>query len=116
VVVPDKHHDVAQKFHRDSEDWKYLRFLICLTDVDDECGPHVYVKGSHRDNLPLRLKVYPPEEISQWYGNENVIKILGKLGTAIAADTSGIHKGNCRREQRERSEGKEKNDYGSDND
>jgi hypothetical protein len=84
---------VAQTFHRDSEDWKYLRFLIYLTDVDDGCGPHVYVKGSHRDNLPLRLKVYPPEEISQQYGSENFIKILGKRGTAIAADTSGIHKG-----------------------
>lgn len=84
---------IAQKFHRDSEDWKYLRFIIYLTDVDEGCGPHVYVEGSHRDTLPFRMKFYPPEEISQRYGNDRFIKVLGKRGTGIAADTSGIHKG-----------------------
>lgn len=84
---------VAQKFHRDSEDWKYLRFLIYLTDVDEGSGPHVYIKGSHRDRLPLRLKFYSADEIAQQYGIESFVKILGKRGTGIAADTAGIHKG-----------------------
>lgn len=84
---------IVQKFHRDSEDWKYLRFLIYLTDVDEGCGPHVYVKGSHREGLPLRLRFYPPEEISLQYGNSSIVKVFGKRGTGIAADTSGIHKG-----------------------
>jgi hypothetical protein len=84
---------VAQQFHRDSEDWKYLRFIIYLTDVDEGCGPHVYVEGSHRGTLPFRMKFYSPEEISQRYGDDRFIKVFGKRGTAIAADTSGIHKG-----------------------
>lgn len=84
---------IAQRFHRDAEDWKYLRFIVYLTDVDHGCGPHVYVKGSHRGTLPFRMKFYPVEEISQRYGNESFIKVLGKRGTGIAADTSGIHKG-----------------------
>lgn len=83
----------VQKFHRDSEDWKYLRFLTYLTDVEDGCGPHVYIKGSHRDRLPLRLKFYQADEISQQYGNDRFAQIFGSRGTAIAADTSGIHKG-----------------------
>lgn len=90
---PTKTPSVAQKFHRDSEDWKYLRFLIYLTDVDEGSGPHVYIKGSHRDKLPLRLKFYSADEIAQRYGIESFVKVLGKRGTGIAADTAGIHKG-----------------------
>jgi hypothetical protein len=84
---------IAQQFHRDSEDWKFLRFLVYLTDVEEGCGPHVYVKGSHRDKLPLRLCFYQPEEISKQYGNDRVTKIYAPRGTGIAADTCGIHKG-----------------------
>src|SRR6202008_1618571 len=36
-----------QAFHRDSEDWRYLKVLVYLTDVDEESGPHVYLHGSH---------------------------------------------------------------------
>lgn len=84
---------IAQRFHRDAEDWKYLRFIVYLTDVDHGCGPHVYVKRSHQGSLPVRMKFYPVEEISQRYGKESFIKVLGGRGTGIAADTSGIHKG-----------------------
>lgn len=84
---------IAQTFHRDSEDWKYLRFLIYLTDVEAGCGPHVYVTGTHKGKLPLRLKFYSPEEISQRYGAGSLLKVYGKRGTGLAADTSGIHKG-----------------------
>ena len=84
---------IPQKFHRDAESWKYLRFLVYLTDVDEGCGPHVYVKGSHKDRLPFRLKFYQPDEIAEQYGSERVLKVLGKRGTGIAADTCGIHKG-----------------------
>jgi hypothetical protein len=90
---PTNSPSISQTFHRDTEDWKYLRFFVYLTDVDEGCGPHVYVKGSHRSRLPLRLKLYRPEEISQQYGSDSVVKIFGSRGTGIAADTSGIHKG-----------------------
>jgi hypothetical protein len=84
---------VAQNFHRDAEDWKYLRVLVYLTDVEEGCGPHVYINGSHLDKLPLRLKRYRPEEILQEYGIGSFVKVFGTRGTGIAADTSGIHKG-----------------------
>jgi hypothetical protein len=38
---------VLQAFHRDSEDWRYLKILVYLSDVDDGAGPHVYLHGSH---------------------------------------------------------------------
>jgi hypothetical protein len=84
---------IPQQFHRDSEGWKYLRFLVYLTDVDEGCGPHVYVKCSHKGRLPFRMKFYQLEEIAERYGRESVVKVFGKRGTGIAADTCGIHKG-----------------------
>lgn len=90
---PTESPKVAQKFHRDCEDWKYIRFILYLTDVDESSGPHVYVKESHRDRLPLRLRFYSQEEIVQTYGVQRVFTVLGKAGTCVAADTAGIHKG-----------------------
>ncbi len=83
---------VAQQFHRDSEDWKYLRFLVYLTDVDDLSGPHVYVKGTHRDKLPLRLQAYRDDDVARLYG-QRVVRVTGRRGTGLVADTCGIHKG-----------------------
>lgn len=84
---------VVQKFHRDTEDWKFLRYFVYLSDVDEGCGPHVFIKGSHLDKSPLRLKIYTDEEISQKYQPERFLTVYGRRGTSIAADTSGIHKG-----------------------
>lgn len=90
---PTESPQVAQKFHRDCEDWKYIRFIVYLTDVDEHSGPHVYIKGSHLDRLPLRLRFYSHDEIVQTYGAERVVKVLGRAGTCVVADTAGIHKG-----------------------
>jgi hypothetical protein len=47
-----------QMFHRDSEDWRYLKVLVYLTDVDEDAGPHVYLHGSHLTQAPMRLRFY----------------------------------------------------------
>ena len=39
--------DSAQYFHFDFDRIKWLKVFIYLTDVDDNNGPHCYVKGSH---------------------------------------------------------------------
>ena len=35
----------VQAFHRDSDDWRFLKIFIYLTDVDEGAGPHVYEIG-----------------------------------------------------------------------
>ena len=35
----------VQAFHRDMEDWRYLKVLVYLTDVDEEAGPNFYIGG-----------------------------------------------------------------------
>jgi len=90
---PKSSPETVQKFHRDCEDWKYLRFIMYLTDVGEGDGPHVYVKQSHQGRLPFRLRFYPEEELDAVYGQENILRVLGPAGTCVVADTAGIHKG-----------------------
>ena len=75
-------------------------FFIYLTDVDTENGPHVFVRGSHRANLPstanLRSRGYvriPDSDVVAALGKDNVVELCGKRGTVLAVDTMGFHKG-----------------------
>jgi len=40
----------AEKFHRDVDDWRFLKLFIYLTDVNDKNGPHIYVTHSSTSN------------------------------------------------------------------
>ena len=82
-----------QAFHRDSEDWRYLKVLVYLTDVDLDAGPHVYLHGSHLTQAPMRLRFYSDIEISSAYGADMLLTAVGSRGFCFAVDTAGIHKG-----------------------
>lgn len=89
----------AQYFHFDMDRIKWLKFFIYLTDVNPQNGPHVFVRGSHRNKgIPkhLRLKGYArltDEEIMAAYHKEEIIHHIAQQGTIIAEDTRGLHKG-----------------------
>lgn len=89
----------AQFFHFDMDRIRWLKFFIYLTDVDDESGPHAFVKSSHKNRgIPrhLRARGYArikDEEIYSLYNKENVIYHIAPKGTIIAEDTRGLHKG-----------------------
>jgi len=82
-----------QAFHRDSEDWRYLKVLVYLTDVDLDAGPHVYLHGSHLTQAPMRLRFYTDTEITSAYGADKLLTAIGSRGFCFAVDTAGIHKG-----------------------
>ncbi|SDH65196.1 MULTISPECIES: phytanoyl-CoA dioxygenase family protein [unclassified Duganella] len=82
-----------QAFHRDSEDWRYLKVLVYLTDVDDGAGPHVYLHGSHLTQAPVRLRFYSDSEISRAHSADMLLTAIGTRGFCFAVDTAGIHKG-----------------------
>ena len=82
-----------QTFHRDSEDWRYFKVLVYLTDVDAGDGPHVYVRGTHKTRAPFRLQLQTDGEISRQYGEDRLIVATGQRGFAFAVDTAGVHKG-----------------------
>ncbi len=84
----------AQMFHYDLDRLKFLKFFIYLTDVNEENGPHVYVKGSHLK--PFDFINYDgrySDDLIFMNQAENIVKLTGKKGTIMAVDTRGIHKG-----------------------
>ena len=83
----------TQQFHRDPDDWKFLKLFVYLSDVDAGCGPHVYVPRSHRTAGQVRARPYTQSEIERRYGKDGTRAVLGPQGTAFIADTYGIHAG-----------------------
>jgi hypothetical protein len=83
----------TQKFHRDLDDWRFLKLFIYLTDVDAEAGPHIYVMGSHRETAELRARLYSRDGLAKRYGEESLKTVTGARGTAFIAATHGIHMG-----------------------
>lgn len=83
----------TQAFHRDPDDWRFLKLFVYLTDVDNESGPHIYVAGSHNTRSAWRAKTYAQEQLEARFGKQNMRAVLGARGTTFVADTSGIHAG-----------------------
>ncbi|BAY66022.1 hypothetical protein NIES22_61350 [Calothrix brevissima NIES-22] len=85
-----------QMFHYDIDDYRFLKFFFYLTDVDVYGGPHICVRGSHKQKkishllLPKREK---DEEIINYYGEKLLVSIYGKAGFGFAEDTFCFHKG-----------------------
>lgn len=83
----------VQTFHRDPDDWRFLKLFVYLTDVDSESGPHVYVLTSHKTAGSLRSRSFDGSKVEREYGAKNVMPVLGPRGTTFIADTYGIHMG-----------------------
>jgi hypothetical protein len=81
----------AELFHRDIDNLLWLKVFIYLTDVDENCGPHVFIPGSHRMNKSLTFRRIPDAEANMKFGKFTYH--LGKKGTLIIEDTFGLHKG-----------------------
>jgi hypothetical protein len=86
----------AQVFHCDLDDYKFLKFFFYLTDVDVNCGPHVYILKSHKKKKLsyqfLRGRATESDLIN-YYGVENIVTICGDSGWGFAEDSFGHHKG-----------------------
>ena len=89
----------AHVFHRDVDDFRFFKFFFYLTDVNAGDGAHICVPGSHLrppitcllDRILVRR--WSDQEISQFYGDENILNINGVAGTGFAEDTLCMHKG-----------------------
>jgi hypothetical protein len=85
----------AQLFHQDRDRLAFLKFFMYVTDVTPETGPHVYLRGSHRD-IPWslrndgRMTDDAVRAAGLWH---NVTELTGGAGTLMAVDTIGLHKG-----------------------
>jgi phytanoyl-CoA dioxygenase PhyH len=84
---------MTQGFHRDPDDWRFVKLFVHLTDIDAAHGPHVYVAGSHRTNGTIFARSYPTDELLRTFGPTRLCTVTGAAGTTFMADTYGIHKG-----------------------
>jgi len=83
----------AQLFHRDVDDFKFLKLFVYLTDVTSTDGPHIYVSGSHDINKATQIRRYQDDEIKATFGEENIKSFEEPQGSLFLVDTFGIHKG-----------------------
>lgn len=96
---PEDRSKHAHVYHRDVDDFKFLKFFFYLTDVPKSEGAHICVAGSHaspprkKASDPWLLRRYEDEEISDIYEKSRIMEICGAAGTGFAEDTLCVHKG-----------------------
>ncbi len=83
----------AENFHRDVDEWHFIKLFVYLTDVTEDSGPHVFVKGSQRESKLLPIRRYADEEVEQAFGADRILRFTGKAGTTFLENTFGFHKG-----------------------
>jgi hypothetical protein len=83
----------AEFFHRDVDDWKFVKLFVYLTDVGPDSGPHVYVQNSANCAKLTKIRRFTDEEVRDTFGPENLLVMTAKAGQGFLEDTFGIHKG-----------------------
>jgi len=89
----------AQFYHFDMDRPKWIKFFIYLTDVSIDNGPHTFIMGSHKTEgikdvlLKKGYQRLSDEEVYENYDKERVMEFIAPMGTIIAEDTRGLHKG-----------------------
>ena len=85
----------AQMFHYDLDRTRFLKFFFYLSDVEADTGPHVFVRGSHRERPAgfFQDRRFTDDEVAAAFPPETVMELTGRRGTIMAVDTSGLHKG-----------------------
>ncbi|MBM3942640.1 MAG: phytanoyl-CoA dioxygenase family protein [SAR202 cluster bacterium] len=82
-------------WHRDPEGPFLVKSFLYMNDVDEEAAHFVYARGSHTMKFQaLKTKHrLTNEEMERIVPRDQWVRLLGKAGTLILADTSGFHKG-----------------------
>lgn len=83
----------AENFHRDVDDWRFLKLFLYLTNVETENGPHVFVRWSPQTDKLTAIKRLTDEDVIHTFGRQSIATITGKSGTAFLENTYGLHKG-----------------------
>jgi hypothetical protein len=88
----------AHFFHRDIDDFRFMKYFFYLTNVERGDGGHWIVSGSHRNSPHIRLKDYvltrrfDDKEISSFYAPQDILEVVGPEGLGFAEDTLCVHK------------------------
>lgn len=89
----------AQVLHCDLNDYRTVKFFFYLTDVDADCGPHFYLRGTNRGRHLLhqvmgqRCASIDDNELIESYGSDCATTVKGPAGFGFAGDPYTFHKG-----------------------
>jgi hypothetical protein len=96
----------SSNFHKDNDEADSLQIFIYLVDIDDACGPLVYIPGSnHYDVRSCRPRLsrdlglpgndgrLSDEEVERVYPRESWAILRTPRGSVAAIHGNGIHKG-----------------------
>jgi len=96
----------SSNFHKDNDESDSLQIFIYLVDIDDHCGPLIYVPGSNqydvrscRPRLSRDLGIdandgrLSDEEVERAYPRNSWVALHTERGSIAAIHGNGIHKG-----------------------
>jgi predicted RNA binding protein YcfA (HicA-like mRNA interferase family) len=83
----------TQRHHRDLDSLRGFKVFFYLTDVEEDGGPHVFVKGSHRSLRLSTGRALSDAEVEAAFGTGNTVAVTGPAGSWFFEDTYGVHKG-----------------------
>ena len=92
-TFPGSERQEVHSFHRDRDDWRGLTLFVYLTDVDEDSGPHHFVRGSHRTRPERFWRAHEIESLEKAFGRDAIRVVTGEAGTAFLEDSIGIHAG-----------------------
>lgn len=79
-------------YHRDVDDFRFIKLFVYLTDTSSTTGAHSFIKGSHRSNLLTRRGPISDADANSNYAASDFETVTGSAGTAFLEDTWGIHR------------------------
>lgn len=91
----------SQNWHRAPQEWKNCRVYVYLSDVDENSGPFMYVPESTKNkryssvaqHSPLTRGYNSAEVVESQIPASDILTVLGKAGTVIFCDSTGLHRG-----------------------
>lgn len=80
-------------YHYDVDDYKFLKLFVYLTNVESDCGPHVYIENCGKKTFSEYLDRRISEELVEKNYKKRVRVLTGKCGQGFIEDASFYHKG-----------------------
>jgi hypothetical protein len=81
--------EAAMAFHCDSDFFGFIKVFLLCTDVSEENGPFVFLKGSHKGKRHVQGRL-SDEQLSICHGER--LLATGKAGDLFIVATKGWHK------------------------
>jgi hypothetical protein len=93
TFVNELQQDRFQLYHRDTDDWRFVKLFLYLTDVTARSGPLTLVTGSHRIPSAFRARYWSDDEIAARFSKNQIVSLVGPAGSAWFVDTFAFHQG-----------------------